>query len=118
MKKIGVILIFAFAVFAFIGCGDDETAVRWKSGVGTTEVADIQWTDSNYVAKQTWDETLNADDETTVFKNVSNKYGRGVALFDGGEAEIVINGTHTGYELAEGESQELVISGSSAITKK
>jgi predicted secreted protein len=118
MKKLSVILLFAIAAFLFVGCGDDATSVRWKSGVGGTEVADIQWTDSNYVAKQTWDETLSADDEVTVFKNVSNKYGRGVALFGGSEAEIVINGTHTGYELSEGESQELVISGSSGIAKK
>ncbi len=117
MKKVCVILIFAIAAFVFVGCGDDETAVRWRKNTGGDFVNQIKWTDESNVAKQTWSETLTSDGERTGFESVPNKTGKGFAFFqdEGDEAQININGGSGSVTLSEGESQELEISG---YTKK
>lgn len=85
MKKIGVILIFAFAIFAFIGCGDEGTALRWKNASydNSDGYDGIQWVPYAGAGSQTWNE-IPVETQFTDYKQVSFEHGRGEVL-DGGE---------------------------------
>ena len=78
MKKI-IFILTLFLSFAFIGCGDDGTNLRWDNNSGT-DVKDIQWYKYGGVGSpdQTWSGTLG--DDTSGYKEITELKGTVAAL--------------------------------------
>ncbi len=81
MKKLSVFLILAIAAFAFVGCSDDGTSLRWDNQ-SNSSLKDIQWINSASVNQQ-WSGVVNHEDRTD-YREITKLSGQGECLFEGG----------------------------------
>ncbi|MFA5517953.1 MAG: hypothetical protein WDA74_01725 [Spirochaetota bacterium] len=91
MKKLSVFLILAIAAFAFVGCSDEGTGLRWKNGNfdnSNDQYEAIMWVDDvRSVGNQTWNEVPEhkSSNPFTDYKEVTALNGHGEVLASSGD---------------------------------
>ena len=111
MKKLSVFLILAIAAFAFVGCSDEGTALRWKNN--SVDAADgtydeIKWTKDGR-EHGSWTGIPNKGDFTD-YVEVTSDFGTGDLLGDGATAMIVFDENDSsvaGVKFYSGNSAQL-----------
>ena len=111
MKKIIIpmAILFAFAFLFQFGCGG-ETELRWDNQ-GGAHAWDIIWADNvGNEPEVSWNDNV-TDGSKSSFKTVKALVGGGEVNLGGTTGSINLGGDKEFTTLAEGESQELSITG-------
>ena len=106
-------LILAILAAFLIGCGGDNTELRWDNDAGSS-VQDIQWMQNIRVDQRWPGETR--DQQKTSLREVNALEGTGECLDFEGEAAIITARNEKGQtgvamRLTENEANELIIAG-------
>lgn len=92
MKKLSVFLILAIAAFAFVGCSDEGTGLRWKNssntsqGIEPTKYVEIQWVNPIGIQDSgaSWND-IPGKGSFTQSKEVKSLTGNGEIVDNGGD---------------------------------